>query len=213
MSKYERTVPISSYSREPCRRNKDPNFNVTICMPRVGRNRIHLNHEHNTSTGLKRELGLQRQWPRGNESGKDRHDHSKGHLTRTRNSFLFRQRGEVISPAGKKRNWRERGRNRGELAWAPREWINCYVSVTSAAMESKTPRLHSGAVLLSIGNDLKKKKKKTFQGDHPYATALCRGESRRICTNENPHVLDRLSVQRREQIEIVEQARCLQFRS
>ena len=162
-SKYKRTVPLSSYLREPRRRNKDPDFNVTICMPRVGRNRIHLNHEHNTSTGLKRELGLQRQWPRGNESGKDRHDRSKGHLSLIRETRFYSRNGERSSRWQREQERKETDENEEEMeengAWPPGEWINCHVSVTSAAMESKTFRLQRCRAALSVGNDLKKGKK------------------------------------------------------
>lgn len=47
--KYEWIILISSRTKEPCRLKKDPDFNMTICMPRVGRNRIHLNQDYNTS--------------------------------------------------------------------------------------------------------------------------------------------------------------------
>lgn len=190
---------------------------MTICMPRVGRNRIHLNQDYSTSRAKTRSRDYKDNDP-GNESGKDRHNNSKGHLIRTRNSFLFPLREKRSSrwKRGKEKKLMETKKKRNGMTG---QRINYYVPQLPPAWNRK--RLtHSASCLLSTKSYLKKL---PSGGGHPYVTA-CHDESRRISVNENPHTLPHVlnySVQRRQQIEIVERriyrtpngTRCLQLYS
>lgn len=147
---------------------------MTICMPRVGRNRIHLNQDYSTSRAKTRSRDYKDNDP-GNESGKERHNNSKGHLIRTRNSFLFPLREKRSSrwKRGKEKKLMETKKKRnGTIDWTKNKLL---CSTTSAGMESKTS--HSQCVVLAIHQELSKKASKRRR------SPLCNRVSWRIKKN------------------------------